>query len=114
MRHDSGMSLPESGYARRPDGMNSFLGSFFLQMAGRTVPSAAFAVVVIEVEALQAGLRGHAHLTVTGWVVMLAWRGPEERAPSSASTSAGLEALTRGSDLLNLLLPLQRSTGRRP
>jgi len=63
MCHDSGMSLSESGYARRPDGMNSFLGSFFLQMAGST---------------------------------------------------AGLGAVTRGPDLLNLLLPLQRFTGRRP
>lgn len=72
MRHHGGMSLPDSDYARRPDGMNSFLGSVFLQMAASVALSAAAAVLVLKVEALQAALFGPAGLTVLGWVVTLA------------------------------------------
>lgn len=72
MRHHGGMSLPDSDYARRPGGMNSFLGSVFLQMAASVALSAAAAVLVLKVEALQAALFGPAGLTVLGWVVTLA------------------------------------------
>lgn len=72
MRHHGGMSLPDSDYARRPRGMNSFLGSVFLQMAASVALSAATAVLVLKVEALQAALYGPTGLTVLGWVVTLA------------------------------------------
>ncbi|PZR84508.1 MAG: hypothetical protein DI537_32820 [Stutzerimonas stutzeri] len=66
------MSVPDSDYARRPGGMNSFLGSVFLQMAASVALSAASAVLVLKVQALQAVLYGPNGLTVLGWVVTLA------------------------------------------
>ena len=72
MRHHGGMSVPDSDYARRPGGMNSFLGSVFLQMAASVALSAASAVLVLKVQALQAVLYGPNGLTVLGWVVTLA------------------------------------------
>ena len=53
MRHHSGMSVPDSGYARRTGGMNSFLGSVFLQMAASFALSAVSALLVLKVQALR-------------------------------------------------------------
>ncbi len=74
MRHHGGMSLPDSDYARRPVGNEQLSGSVFLQMAASVALSAAAAVLVLKVEALQAALFLCGGLTVLGWFVTLAPR----------------------------------------
>ncbi|SDA36410.1 hypothetical protein SAMN03159340_03670 [Sphingomonas sp. NFR15] len=72
MRHQGGISVSGSEYARRPEGMNAFLGSVFLQMAASVALSAAAAALVLTIGALQSALFGPSGLTALGWVVTFA------------------------------------------